>query len=67
MINQPWVCPKCGRVYGPSWPVCNVCNNKISKEEEQRKKYIPPHPYGGVKTTCQIDGTYWNLISQYGE
>ena len=26
-MNEPWICPKCGRVYSPSWPECYVCNN----------------------------------------
>lgn len=28
---RPWVCPKCGRVYGPIVMVCAPCNAKIDK------------------------------------
>lgn len=29
-----WECPKCGRVYSPSWYICSHCNNEKLKEEE---------------------------------
>ena len=27
---QGWVCPKCGRVYAPSTPMCWYCGNKTA-------------------------------------
>jgi hypothetical protein len=32
-MNKPWICPKCGRVYGPSRPECGACNLKITDNE----------------------------------
>lgn len=29
--DSGWVCPKCGRVCGPSISECQVCNSKINK------------------------------------
>lgn len=26
--NYGWTCPKCGRVYSPTHPVCLYCNDK---------------------------------------
>lgn len=26
-----WICPKCGRVYGPNFFECAHCNNQITK------------------------------------
>lgn len=31
---QPWVCPKCGRVWGPGVPNCSDCNTKITEHEK---------------------------------
>ncbi len=28
-----WICPKCGRVYGPTMHICPSCNAKIEKGE----------------------------------
>ena len=28
--SRGWVCPKCGRVYSPSTPMCSYCNNTES-------------------------------------
>jgi uncharacterized OB-fold protein len=27
-MQQGWICPKCGRVYGPNWYECGRCNSK---------------------------------------
>lgn len=34
MTNLPgsregWTCPKCGRVYSPTWFECQACNSKV--------------------------------------
>ena len=39
---QGWVCPKCGRVYGPKWFQCQPCNTKIAKRDG--KVTLPPPP-----------------------
>ena len=31
---EAWVCPKCGRVYGPMVQHCEHCNAIILREEE---------------------------------
>jgi rubrerythrin len=28
-----WVCPKCGRVYGPDHPQCWPCNDEIARRQ----------------------------------
>ena len=41
----PWICPKCGRVYGPQVTQCYSCNSKIDKKRtvpwERPKNYKP--------------------------
>lgn len=27
---QGWICPKCGRVYSPTTPMCLYCKNETS-------------------------------------
>lgn len=29
--QQGWICPRCGRVYGPNFFECSYCNNQITK------------------------------------
>lgn len=29
-VSHGWVCPKCGRIYSPSTPMCFYCNNTES-------------------------------------
>lgn len=33
--KSPWVCPKCGRVYGPDVRQCVACNHRIFEEEQK--------------------------------
>ena len=33
-MSEPWVCPKCGRVYSYMIFECNACNSRIQKQEE---------------------------------
>ena len=40
-MKQSWICPKCGRVYGPSVPECAVCNAEIPVP---RIPYPNPYP-----------------------
>ncbi len=28
--QQGWICPKCGRVYSPTTPMCLYCKNETS-------------------------------------
>lgn len=28
--QQSWICPKCGRVYSPTTPMCLYCKNETS-------------------------------------
>ena len=37
-----WVCPKCGKVYGPDVKECADCNGKIVNPIT----YIPYYPFG---------------------
>lgn len=30
-VPHGWVCPKCGRVYSPSTPMCSYCGNEEIK------------------------------------
>ncbi len=34
-MSQPWICPKCGRVYGPSIVQCLECNSKAAGQERR--------------------------------
>jgi uncharacterized OB-fold protein len=38
VTGHPWICPKCGRVWGPYVVSCCPCNSKVEKEEKQHKK-----------------------------
>lgn len=29
--QQGWICPRCGRVYGPNFFECSYCNNQITE------------------------------------
>lgn len=31
--QQPWSCPRCSRIYGPSVQICVVCNTKVAASE----------------------------------
>lgn len=31
MGQQGWICPRCGRVYGPGFFECTHCNNQITE------------------------------------
>lgn len=37
-----WVCPKCGRVWGPMVPHCAPCNNEIQNRENAKAPIIQP-------------------------
>lgn len=37
-MKEGWVCPKCGRIYGPMMMTCDYCNNKIAIENENWEK-----------------------------
>lgn len=37
-MKEGWVCPRCGRIYGPMMMVCVYCNNKITIENENLEK-----------------------------
>ena len=45
---KPWVCPKCGRVYGPSMMACSPCNTAIveaKNPERERRAAGPAKPF----------------------
>lgn len=33
-MNEPWICPRCGRVYSPMLFECSACNRVIREREE---------------------------------
>lgn len=35
--QQGWICPKCGRVYGPGFFECTHCNNQITEASTTSK------------------------------
>ena len=39
-----WVCPKCGRVWGPTAHQCDPCNRKVATREPAPPPSIPPAP-----------------------
>ena len=50
-FNQGWVCPKCGRVYSPTTPMCYYCGNAVtsnftsrivSPQEDKKSSGNPP-------------------------
>ena len=42
-LNQPWICPKCGRVYlAPYITECRYCNNMSSFP-------LTPQTYNNIK------------------
>lgn len=53
MSHQPWICPKCGRVYSPSWPECGVCNAQIAdKQTNALDRCLACGGYHGVGVQC---------------
>ena len=34
-IEKPWMCPKCGRVYGPKVQECGYCNENVRIKEQR--------------------------------
>lgn len=40
-----WVCPMCGRVYGPIHPECYPCNRKVGAKQNQAGFWCGP--WGG--------------------
>lgn len=53
---QGWECPKCGRVYSPSTPMCMYCPGFLAQRQD---------------TTTTTDNTEWHIITSdtgvYGE
>ena len=48
MAEKGWICPKCGRVYGPRWLSCQPCNNALVKAqavERGRRVAGPAKPF----------------------
>ena len=39
--QQGWICPKCGRVYGPNFFECTYCNNQITEASTTSKDSTP--------------------------
>ena len=35
--QQGWICPRCGRVYGPNFFECSYCNNQITEASTTSK------------------------------
>ena len=44
-MKQSWICPKCGRVYGPSVSECAICNAEIPIPQLPYPSPFPPYPY----------------------
>ena len=42
-MKEGWVCPKCGRIYGPMMMTCAYCNNKSTIENENFEKIKNSH------------------------
>jgi len=53
-----WICPKCGRVYGPHIAECAVCNNDSPQTIYPCYPCVPFYP---VNPNFTADGTadYW--------
>jgi hypothetical protein len=56
--KQGWICPKCGRVYSPSWFQCSHCNRNcdhefVSEIDNPFVKGLISHK--GKCTKCGID------------
>ena len=52
-----WVCPKCGRIYSPSTPMCFYCNNT----NQQTTTYgTGTTPNAGSTTPIPNDKGFWN-------
>lgn len=45
MSALPWVCPKCGRVYGPGALQCLACNSEVTVAKERRPDGGEHHQY----------------------
>lgn len=42
MVKYGWICPKCGRVYGPTQTMCLYCGGgSISKQTDSTQPYVP--------------------------
>lgn len=45
-FNQGWVCPKCGRVYSPTTPMCYYCGNGMTSNYTCRTGLIRENSSG---------------------
>lgn len=44
-MGEPWICPRCQRVWGPLTPACAPCNAVIATGNERpREPKRPPEP-----------------------
>ena len=50
--QQGWVCPKCGRTYSPSTPMCFYCNNNQTVWTIPNTTSVPSHPQYPI-ITCE--------------
>lgn len=52
-----WTCPKCGRVYAPSQPICLYCNDK---RVVYATKATPEWIYKENTSTGTVIDDWWN-------
>jgi len=38
MTDKPWICPRCGRIYGPIMPSCAPCNAAIVQSDKLERE-----------------------------
>lgn len=56
MLNQGWICPKCGMMWAPWVDRCDCVQEKMVIEPFMPGPYIPnhpDHPFGPIPTTPQ--------------
>jgi len=45
---NPWICPKCGRVYSGMVTQCAPCNQRVAAFPDRRLPIAPKKPYRSV-------------------
>lgn len=59
MTDQPWQCPMCHRIYGPTHPACDACNNALTVRRTLGERILPA-PIGK-----QMDTTMGNGVTPF--
>lgn len=64
---DPWICPKCGRVYGPFVQECNPCNQYAGYANTITSVTDSPYNLDRMQAYGSPDGVIRGFISKNGD